>query len=194
MSHNQASHDDRKPLRRDPSSLVDWLAWLLQLMVGFLVGCGVGYEAWRLLFLGSVNEMLLIAAGGGLICSAFTSFYGNRAWMVGSIFLAPEPAPPRKARACSLVVGGTGVAVVSLTLVHHMIVVTTRERGSPSAGFDVFLLLAAVLPGFLVVHALRTGTGLWRFGIIDQDETPLMFWVYVFLNSVATLSILSMAL
>ncbi len=194
MSQNQASHDVRKPVPDSTSSRVEWLAWLLQLMVGFLVGFGVGYEGWRLLFLRSVNEMLLIEAGGGLICGAFTSFYGNRAWMAGSIFLTPEPVPPRQARACSLVVGGVGVAVVTLTLVHHMIAVTTGERGPTSAGFDIFLLLAAVLPGFLVVHALRTGAGLWVFGIIDRDETPLIFWVYVLLNSIATFSILRMAL
>lgn len=163
-------------------------------MAGLLVGWGVGYETWRLLFRASLNEMLLFTAGAGLLCGAFTSFYGNRAWMAGSIFSTAEPAPPRKARACSLIVGGAGALVLFLSLVHHMIVVATRERNSSSAGLDVFLLVAALLPGFLLVRALRTGTGLWRCGIINRQETPLIFWVYVFLNAVATLSILSMAL
>jgi hypothetical protein len=175
-------------------SLVEWLAWCLQFVVGLLVGCGVGYQVWSLLFRASLNEMLLFAAGGGVLCGAFASFYGNRVWMAGSIFLAAEPAPPRIARACSLILGGAGVVVVFLTLVHHMIKVVTRDRNSPSGAFDVFLLIAALLPGFLLVRALRTGTGLWRFGIIDREETPLIFWVYVLLNGVATLSILSMAL
>ncbi len=195
MSQNQAPHDVRKSVRPDPtSSQVDWLAWLLQLIVGFLVGFGIGYEAWRMLFLRGVNEMLLIEAGGGLICGAFTSFYGNRAWMPRSIFTAPEPAPPRKAQASSLVIGGVGVAVVMLTLVRHMIAVTTRERGPTSAGFDGLLVIAAILSGFLVVHALRRGTGIWLFGIIDREEMPLIFWIYVLLNGIATFSMLCMAL
>ena len=195
MKENRASHGVGRAIDREPmDSRVDWLAWLLQLTVGFLVGCGVGYEVWRLLFQGSVNELLLGAAGGGLVCGAFTSFCGNRAWMAGSIFLAPEAPPPRITRACSLLLGGAGAVAVLLILVHHMIGVATREHSSSSAGFNVFLLLAAVLPGFLAVHALRTGSGLWRFGIIEREETPLIFWVYVLLNGVAMLSILSMAL
>jgi hypothetical protein len=195
MSQNRASHSLGKANHREPTdSLVEWLAWSLQLVAGFVVGFGVGYELWRLLLLGSIDEMLVVAAGSGLVGGAFTSFYGNRAWMARSIFLAPEAAPPRTARACSLLVGGAGAAVVVLILVRHMIHVATREHSSLSTGFDVFLFLAAIVPGFLLVHALRTGTGFWRFGIIEREETPLIFWVYVLLNAVTTLSILSMAL
>jgi hypothetical protein len=195
MNQNRTSQNDRRASVPEPvSRQVEWLAWSLQLAVGFLAGCGVGYQAARLLFLASLDEMLLVATGGGLICGAFTSFYGNRAWMARSIYLAPEPTPHRKGRACSLVVGGVGAAVVMLTLIHHMIIAGRRDHDSPSAGFDAFLLLAALLPGFLVVHALRTGTGVWRFGIIEREETPLIFWVYVLLNSVAALSLLSMML
>jgi len=147
-----------------------------------------------MLFRGSLHELLLVAAGCGLACGAFTSFYGNRAWMAGSIFLAPEALPPRAARACSLLVGGVGAALVLLILLHHTIAVATRSHSPGYAGFGVFVMSAAVLPGFLLVHALRTGAGLWRFGIIERKETPLIFWVYVLLNGVAALSILSMAL
>jgi len=72
--------------------------------------------------------------------------------------------------------------------------VATRDHGAHSVGFGLLLLLVAVLPGFLVIHALRTGTGFWRFGMIDREETPLIFWVYVLLNGVAALSMLAMAL
>jgi hypothetical protein len=195
MSEQRATPRVKKPLERQPmDSHVEWLAWCLQLVVGFLVGCGVGYQVWRLVFQAGLNEMLLFVVAGGLICGAFTSFYGNRVWMACSIYLAPEPAPPRKARACSLIVGAAGVAVVFLTVVRHMVAAATRKQGSPATGVDVFLILVALVPGFLVVHALRRGTGLWIFGIIDREETPLMFWVYVLLNGVAALSVLSTAL
>src|SRR3954454_10746080 len=91
---------------------VQWLAWALQLFVGFLAGCGVGYELARLLFRSSLDERLLIAGGAGVICGAFSSFYGNRAWMARSPFLAPEPSPPRRARAWSMVTGGAGGLVL----------------------------------------------------------------------------------
>lgn len=195
MNENRASRLVRRAIDQErKESSLEWLAWSLQLTVGFLVGCGVGYAVWRLLFLGSVNDMLPVAAGCGLVCGAFTSFYGNRAWMAGSIFVASEAAPPRIARACSLLVGGTGAAVVLLTLIHHMIAIATQEHPSRSMDFDLFLLLSAVVPGFLLVHALRTGTGLWTFGIIEREETPLIFWVYVLLNGIAALSIISMVL
>ena len=195
MSEDRTTRQVNKDLKRERIDLrVEWLAWGLQLLVGFCLGCGVGYQVWRLLFRANLNEMLLFMAGGGLVCGAFTSFYGNRAWMGRSIFLAREPAPPSKARACSLIVGAGGVAVVLLTLFDHMIAVARREHGSASAGFHAFLLLVALVPGFLLVHALRTGTGFWRFGIIDREESPLIFWVYVLLNGVATLSMVSMAL
>jgi hypothetical protein len=87
MNRDRTSHDGRQvPDPESTSHSVGWLAWSLQLAVGFLAGCGVGYEAARLLFLASLNDMLLVAAGGGLICGAFTSFYGNRVWMAASIF------------------------------------------------------------------------------------------------------------
>jgi hypothetical protein len=195
MNRDRTSHGGRQVPDPEPTShLVEWLAWSLQLAVGFLAGCGVGYEAARLVFIANLNDMLLVAVGGGLISGAFTSFYGNRAWMATSIFLAIEPTPPRKARACSLVVGGIGVTVVLLTLIRHLIAAGRRDHYSSSAGFDAFLLLAAVVPGFLLVHALRAGTGFWWFGIIEREETPLIFWVYVVLNGAGVLSILSMML
>jgi hypothetical protein len=84
--------------------------------------------------------------------------------------------------------------VVLLTLIHHLIAVGRRDHYSSSAGFDAFLLLAGVVPGFLLVHALRTGTGFWWFGIIEREATPLIFWVYVVLNGAGVLSIISMML
>ena len=194
MKRDGTSNGKRLNALQPTSRSIEWLAWSLQLAVGFLAGWGVGYKAAQLLFLANLNDMLLVAAGGGLICGAFTSFYGNRAWMATSIFLAPESTPPRKARASSIVVGGIGVAVVLLTLIDHVVAAGRRDQYSSSAYFDAFLLLVALVPGFLLFHALRTGTGFWWFGIIEREETPLMFWVYVVLNGAGVLSVLSMML
>jgi hypothetical protein len=193
MNRGRTSHDGRQVADPEPTAdSVEWVAWSLQLAVGFLAGCGVGYAAARTLVLENLNGMLLLAAGGGLICGAFSSFYGNRAWMAASVFLAPEPTLPRQARACSLVAGGIGVAVVLLTLIHHLIAAGRRDQYSFVAGFDAFLLVVAMVPGFLLTHALRTGTGFWWFGIIEREETPLLFWVFVVLNGTGLLSVLSM--
>jgi hypothetical protein len=173
---------------------VEWGVWLLQLLVGFLAGCGIGYQAARLLFAARLSEMLLIAVAGGLICGAFTSFCGNRAWMARSIFLAPEPEPPRQARACSVVIGGAGAALALLTLIHHFIAAFDRQHDSSPGSLHYFLLPIAALPGFLLVRALRTGNGLWTLGTIDREETPLIFWVYVIFAGVVTFSVISMVL
>jgi len=173
---------------------VQWLAWALQLFVGFLAGCGVGYELARLLFRSSLDERLLIAGGAGLICGAFTSFYGNGAWMARSPFLAPEPSPPLRARAWSMVTGGAGGLVLLLTLAYHAIKFAGRDHNSASRGVNVFLFVVALLPALLAAYALRTGKGFWRFGVIDHEETPFVFWTYVVLNAAATLGLLSAAL
>src|SRR5262249_21374111 len=131
---------------------VEWFAWALQLAVGFLVGCGIGYEATRLLPQSDFDHRLNVVGAFGLLCGAFTSLYGNRAWVAASIFLAPEPPPPAKARTCSFVIGGVGFLVAVLTMAHDRI--TTAHSSSSSS--NIFLLIAALLPGFLVVHALRT--------------------------------------
>ncbi len=168
---------------------VQWLAWALQLFVGFLAGCGVGYQLARLLFRSSLDEKLLIAGGAGLICGAFTSFYGNSAWMARSIFLAPEPAAPTRARAWSMVTGGAGGLLVLLTVAYHAITLFSRGDSSHFRGIDVFFFLIALLPALLAVYALRAGKGFWRFGIVDREETPLLFWIYVVLNGAAALGL-----
>jgi len=195
MNRDPASHPRSEAADREQTKrCVDWLAWSLQLLLGFLVGCGVGYVVARLLFRSSFigfDQMLLIIAGVALCCGAFTSFYGNRAWMAPSIFVGPESPPPRKARTCSIIIGSIGVAVVLIPLTLHVISAGWPTHAPSARGFDVFLLLMGAFPGFLIIHALRKGTGFWRFGIIDREEKPLFFWIYVLLNAVAVLCILA---
>lgn len=178
--------------RDQPKPLIDWLAWALQLVVGFLVGCGIGYQAARLLVRSDLIHSLLITAGLGFVCGAFTSYYGNRAWMARSIFVAAETPAPRRARACSVLIGTAGIALTLLTTVHHAITASRSGHGGSFTGFDAFPLVAALLPAFLAVHALRTGTGFWRFGILNREETPLFFWAYIVINVSAFLGLLSL--
>src|SRR5580765_481867 len=110
MNERTGSNGARGPGREQSKPLIEWLAWSLQLGVGFLVGCAIGYQAARLLLRSDFNHRLLVAAGLGLVCVAFTSFYGNRAWMAPSAFVAHEPAAPRRARACSVLIGFAGLA------------------------------------------------------------------------------------
>lgn len=188
MSQDETSQSDR---RSTPGP--DWLAWSLQLILGLLVGSGVGFSVARLLFRSgftSFDQMFVVAAGVALCCGAFASFYGDRAWMSHSIFDSPEPRQPKRAPVCSVVIGSVGAALVLGAVALHLI---TRERpveASPAHGFSILPLVLAAIPGFLLIHALRTGTGVWSFGELDRYETPLFFWVYVFVNALGVMCLL----
>ena len=172
----------------------DWLAWSLQLGAGLLVGGGGGlFLAGRLarFHLISRDQMFWVIAGVALCCGAFTSFHGDRAWMPPSPFAPPEPVRTQKSRATSLVIGMAGAALVLLPVILSALAPASPARRSSASGFNFFLLLAAALPGFLIVHASRTGSGIGRLGTVDRDETPLAFWFYVLVNASALLCILS---
>jgi hypothetical protein len=175
----------------------DWLAWSLQFVFGFFIGAGVGFIMARRLvgfrFIG-FGQMLYVMGGAALCCGACTSFLGNRALMMPSLYGPTEPTPSRRARTCSFAVGIAGASLVFLSILAHIIDAGWPIRKSTSLEFGVFLLLLAALPGFLLVHALRTGTGFWRFGGVDRAETPLFFWIYVFLNALALFCMLSAVL
>lgn len=160
----------------------DWFAWSLQLALGFIVGFGASFSVARLLarsgFI-SLDQMFLVMVGGGFCCGAFASYYGNRAWMRPSIFDSPEPPRTEPARKWSTITGLLGGSLVFVPIAIHLITVGWPSDGSSSRGFSFFTLLVAAVPGFLLFHALRTGTGFWRFGTLDREETPLLFWIYV---------------
>jgi hypothetical protein len=113
--------------------------------------------------------------------------------MAPSIFSVPEPVPPRNARASSILIGCVGMTVVVLTLIHHASTAGWLAHKTSSPGFSVFVLVVGVFPAWSLIHALRTGTAFCRFGIIDREETPLFFWVYVLLNVTALLCLARLA-
>jgi hypothetical protein len=171
----------------------DWLAWSLQLALGLLVGSCVGFSVARLLFRSgftSFDQMLPVTTGVAFCCGAFSSFHGDRAWMPRSIFAGAEPRRTDKARSCSIAIGSLGAALVLLPMALHLMTVGRSEDASSSGGLGIFPLVLAAIPGFLIIHALRTGTGIWRFGILDREETPLFFWIYVFVNAVGVMCLL----
>jgi hypothetical protein len=171
----------------------DWLAWSMQLALGFLVGCGAGFPVARIMWdcgFISFDQMFLVIAGGALGCGAFASYYGDRAWMKSSIFDPPAPLITESGRKWSKIIGGFGVALVFLTIGIHLISVGWPSGGSSSMKFSLFTLVLAAVPGFLLFHALRTGTGFWRFGTLDREETPLFFWIYVFVLALGVFCLL----
>jgi hypothetical protein len=160
----------------------DWLAWSLQLVFGFVVGFGASFPMARILFrvgLIRADQMFLAMFGGACCCGAFASYYGNRAWMRTSLFDAPEPPRTELSKKWSFIIGGFGVLLTLLPVVSHLYFSNCPETRTHSGEFRMFKLLLAAIPGGLLFHALRTGSGFWRFGELDRHETPLFFWIYV---------------
>jgi hypothetical protein len=190
-SHRVNRTAEQKQVRDKPRT--DWLAWSLQLALGFVVGLGASFPIVRLLFRSgfiSFDQMFLAMVGGALCCGAFAAYHGDRAWIRTSIFNWPELPRTEPARRWSIITGCLGGSLVLVPIGVHLLTVGWPSSGSRSRGFSFFTLLLAAVPGFLLVHALRTGTGFWRFGILDREETPLFFWIYVFVMAVGVICIL----
>lgn len=58
-----------------------------------------------------------------------------------------------------------------------------RPRVPEPSPLDFSLALVLALFIWLLVHALRTGTALSRYGIIYREEAPTWYWLYVALTS-----------
>ena len=160
----------------------DWLAWSLQMALGFLVGFGASFPIARILFRSgfiSFDQMFLAMVGGALCCGAFASYYGDRAWMRPSIFEVSGAPRTEQARKWSIITSLLGGSLIFVPIGMHLIATGWPSSRPSSGGFRFFTLLLAAVPGFLLFHALRTGTGFWKFGILDREETPLFFWIYV---------------
>jgi protein-S-isoprenylcysteine O-methyltransferase Ste14 len=169
----------------EQTKCVDWFAWALQFALGLVVGCGVGFKIAQLFVrshFADFDQMPIIIVAVGLCCGAFTSFLGNRAWLAPSIFMKAESPPPQIARKYSVLLGCVGAVVLMLILIQNGANTTLRTQMSSS--MEVFLLLIATVPAFMLIQAMRKGTGFWLFGNLDREETPLLFWVYVSLNVV----------
>src|SRR5476649_2568883 len=94
----------------------DWLAWVLQFILGFFVGAvfGValitGRHASPLI---GGNMFFVFASGAALVGGAIASHYGDELWLrsVNQLF-PPDPSEQSKlSNICSLVIGIGGVLV-----------------------------------------------------------------------------------
>jgi MFS family permease len=170
----------------------NWAAWSMQLALGMIAGGVFGMMIARHLFrmhFISIDQLLIVAAGAALCCGAFASFYGDRTWMPPSLYLPKDPPPPLKARTYSKNIGLLGAALAILPVFLHLLFGGSPHNESSSSGPHFFLLIIAVVPGFLLYYALRTGTFFWSGRMMDQDEAPLFYWIYVVINALIVLCI-----
>ena len=190
---NQDRSKYSKPNCDQTKPSTDWLVWFLHFIFGCLPGFGVGFiiasKMARFHFI-DFNQTIYVMAGLALCGGAFTSFHGNRAWMMPSIFDVMEPPPTKKSCTCSIIIGIIGGGLVFLPIILNINGGVWPSNPSSSMEFRIISLLIAAIPGSLLVHSLRTGSSFWGFGTVDRDETPLYFWIYVVLNAFALLCIL----
>jgi hypothetical protein len=197
ISVNQSHQMNQDHDQDQPERAPDWLAWALHFLFGSVAGFGIGFIVARILLrFGFINvdQLLSVIGGVAICCGAFTSYYGDRAWLLPSIFTLADPPPARKARLCSIIIGIVGVVLVLIPMIIQVTTSGWSTRHSSTMGMTIFTLLIAAIPGFFLFYAFRTGTGLWVRGFIDRDETPLLFWSYVLIHAVLFFCILTSAI
>jgi hypothetical protein len=162
----------------------------MHLALGLVVGAGFGFGLVRTLLdstsLG-LNQIGLMILGLALCGGAFASFYGDRAWTARSIFDRPEQPPTSEAQKASRIIGFAGLLVLLVPLTMSLLLEEPEHRHAHSAGSLAFRLVISAFPGFLVFHALRTGTFILSPNVRDRDETPIFFWGYVTVNAIGFL-------
>jgi hypothetical protein len=100
-----------------------------------------------------------------------------------SVFDDDNPRQTRVSHACSLLLGFAGIGLVVLSAYEHFDAAQSRWRVPALSPLDIPLVLLLALFTWLLVHALRTGTALGRYGIIYRDEAPISFWLYIALTA-----------
>ena len=177
------SQTDRPLIARKPSEpRADWLAWSLQfalgLFVGGVAGSVIGPRMIRLHFIG-LEELHFVIAGVSLFGAAIASYRGDDTWLARSALDPERPPQGNKCRTCSIAVGSVGTAVFAYAVICHLST-AGWSGGHPSLSVsEVILLLLGVCLVYLLVRAFRTGTAYWAFGIIDREQAPFIFWLWV---------------
>lgn len=104
----------------------DWFAWVLQYVVGFLVGgCiafGITHKRFRLRSNGLITEhVYTFIVGTALIWAAMASFYGDRLWLGSEHRVIPpdDISHNKISRLLSIITGILGVALVFKALLHN---------------------------------------------------------------------------
>jgi hypothetical protein len=172
-------------------SNADWFPWVVHFVLGGIVGAGVGLFMVRQFvrhdFLDS-RQLVQVVIGMALCCGSFVSYHGDRAWMPPSIFDRPQSPLPRAAGMLSIIIGIGGIVLASISVAAHVLTPSSSDPSASHAhvrhGFGLIQLLIAAIPGFLLFHALRTGTAIEQFGNVDRNDSPFAFWIYVLVNAV----------
>jgi len=182
------------PPKKNPPG-ADWFSWTLHLLLGLVVGLVVGFViAFRMVRYHFLNIEALHEALGGmtLLGGAMTSFLGNRAWFRRSLFDPEEPPQSWVSRGASIVIGLSGCAFIGQAL----FVETNQSNYWHSAHqtepvAKPFLGLAVALLSFVIYYALRHGSALTGLQIVEREEQPHLFWLFVISALLADLYVLA---
>jgi len=169
----------------------DWLAWSLQMALGFVVGFGASFRIARLLWSTcfiSFDQMFVTMAGVGICCGAFASYYGDQAWLGSWVFDPPGPVRTEQAQKWSIFTGIFGGFLVLAPIGIHLATGTGRSTGS-SWELRIFTLVLAAIAGLVIFHGLRNGTGFWRNATPVREEAPLCFWLCLAFMAIGLLAL-----
>lgn len=103
-------------------SKADWLAWTLQLILGFIGGFILSFflslskrrGSWL-----SEDCIMPFAFGVALLASAFTSHFGDRIWLGDDSYRMIPPEEPRQSSfstTFSIVIGIAGVGLIGFAV------------------------------------------------------------------------------
>lgn len=159
-----------------------WLAWAFQLALGVVVGLlpatVISRALFRSGFIGA-DHRLLACLGVALCCGAFASYHGDRTWLGISFFNSPPFQVSRDARVWSIRLGIVGLLLVFLPAVNRILVDGWPTRQVSDPGSLMWSVFIGLIPACLLLHALKTGSFLMNRKIVDREDRPLFFWIYV---------------
>jgi hypothetical protein len=174
MDEWKNNHGGKPPPPVPAKQRADWLSWSLYLLLGMVLGAAVGfYVAMRMVRYGLIGpeQILYVVTGVALFGGAVSSYRSDRGWFPSSIFDPEEPDQSRGSRAASLITGAVGIVAVGVAVYRHE---PTSTRSQPSAPASLLFLALFI---YLVAHAMRTGATLG--GVVERDDAPVRFWIYV---------------
>ncbi len=168
----------------------DWLSWSLHLIFGMFVGAGMGMMLarmlWEMRFIGP-DQIIPVISGVSLLLAAFTSRYADRVWLRHTIFDPEAPPQSGRSRRYSIAIGGIGTGLILLSLAWRLGDVGWPSLDLSLSPIKIFILLPGLLMGYLGVRALRTGTAICSYWVIEREESPWRFWWYVTGSAIAAI-------
>jgi hypothetical protein len=95
----------------------DWLGWVLQFIVGFVLGCLLGFIViskgrYSTGYWVNSEVVLYFILGAGLLGGSLASHYGDRLWMDVRVFPLYENSQSRFSILLSVLIGLIGVGLM----------------------------------------------------------------------------------